>query len=454
MSQTFQPRLGCSTGELRKTPKAGLVKQLPVARKESAGLDRQQQAQISRCRFCGTTLRHVVVDLGASPLANSYLSHDELSHAEPTYPLRVYVCSKCLLVQLEVFADPAQIFSEYAYFASFSDSWLQHARDYVDMAMGRFGLNPDSQVLEIASNDGYLLQYFVERGIPVMGIEPAANVAEVARQKGIETRVEFFTAKAAQSLVVEGMQGDLIVANNVLAHVPELNDFVAGLKLALKPKGVITLEFPHLMRLMAENQFDTIYHEHFSYFSLLAVANVFTSHGLTVCDVDQLPTHGGSLRVYVRHTEDRSKRVEPSVAELQEQERAAGLARLDYYRQFGDRVHQTKRNLIEFLVQAKGGGKSVVGYGAPAKGNTLLNFCGVGPDLIQYTVDRSPYKQNRYLPGSHIPILHPDRINETQPDYVLILPWNLRGEIIEQMAHVRKWGGEFVVPIPEVTVCS
>lgn len=406
----------------------------------------------SPCRFCQSTLQHEVVDLGMSPLANSYLASSQRNRMEPFYPLRAFVCSKCLLVQLEDFGEPTEIFSDYAYFSSYSESWLQHARSFVDLAIDRFELDAKSLVLEIASNDGYLLQYFVARQIPVLGIDPAANVAESARQKGIPTQVEFFTSAAARRLLKAGIQGDLIVANNVLAHVPRTNDFVVGLKTSLRAGGTISLEFPHLLRLMEENQFDTIYHEHFSYFSLLAATKVFAAHGLTVFDVEPLTTHGGSLRISVRHSQEVDRPVSSAVEEIQEQERAAGMNRLEYYSQFSGRVHETKRKLLEFFVEARALGKSIVGYGAPAKGNTLLNFCGIDRDFVSYTVDRSPHKQGRFLPGTHIPIFPPERIQETQPDYVLVLPWNLKEEIMGQMSFVRDWEGKFVVPIPSLQV--
>jgi SAM-dependent methyltransferase len=406
------------------------------------------------CRFCGSSLQRVFVDLGASPLANSYLRPDQLNEMEPFYPLRVFVCERCFLVQLEEFASPASIFQNYAYFSSYAVSWLQHAKAYVDMIVARFELNPSSQVLEIGSNDGYLLQYFLEKGIPVLGVEPAANVAAVAVERGIATRVAFFGEQTARRLASEGIQPDLIVGNNVLAHVPALNDFVRGLKILLGPGGLMTLEFPHLLRLIAEHQFDTIYHEHFSYLSLLTVNELFDTHGLTVFDVEELPTHGGSLRIYACHRGDPSKTVTSRVTELSARERTAGMNCLDTYLRFAEGVKETKRKLLGFLIAAKQAGKSVAGYGAPAKGNTLLNYCGIRSDFIDYTVDRSPHKQGHFLPGTRIPICHPDRIEENRPDYLLILPWNLRQEIMDQVACIREWGGQFVVPIPEVTVYS
>lgn len=404
------------------------------------------------CRFCGSRLEQSFVDLGMSPLANSYLSAEQLHRMQPFFPLRVYVCGGCLLVQTEDFETPEAIFQNYAYFASYSDTWLQHARTYAEMAIERFSLDKNSRVVELASNDGYLLQYFVERGIPVLGIEPAANVAEYALKKNIPTMVKFFGTETAADLDNRGARADLLVGNNVLAHVPNLNDFVEGMKIVLKPRGVINMEFPHLMRLMLENQFDTIYHEHFSYFSLLSVEKVFAAHGLTLFDVEEIPTHGGSLRIYARHVEDSSRPVTQRVIDLRASEQELGLGSLSFYRSFSERVKATKYKLLDFLIRAKRDGKSVVGYGAPAKGNTLLNYCGIRSDFIDYTVDRSPYKQDQFLPGTLIPIHHPDKITETKPDYLLILPWNLKDEVMEQMQHIRTWGGQFVVPIPEVQV--
>jgi 2-polyprenyl-3-methyl-5-hydroxy-6-metoxy-1,4-benzoquinol methylase len=395
-----------------------------------------------------------MVDLGMSPLANAYLTAEQLHQMEPFYPLRVYVCERCWLVQLEAFTAPESIFSDYAYFSSYSDSWLQHARAYVEMAVERFSLTATSHVVEIASNDGYLLQYFVARGIPVLGIEPAENIAAAAQQRGIATLVRFFGEDLAKQLVTRGTQADLVVGNNVLAHVPQLNDFVSGLKIVLKPHGVITMEFPHLLRLMAEKQFDTIYHEHFSYFSLRTVRTVFAAHGLTLFDVEELPTHGGSLRIYARHREDTSHPVTSRVTALLEREEAAGLQCVDTYLAFAEEVKATKRRCLEFFLQAKQQAKSLAGYGAPAKGNTLLNYLGVRTDFLDYTVDRSPHKQGRFLPGTHIPILHPDVITTTKPDYLVILPWNIQEEVRQQMAHIREWGGRFVTLIPDVVVSA
>jgi SAM-dependent methyltransferase len=405
------------------------------------------------CRFCGAPLSEVFVDLGAQPLANSYLEPEDLRKAEAFLPLCVYVCGKCFLVQLPEEERPEAIFSDYAYFSSYSESWLRHAETYAAAMVKRFGLGAGHRVIEVASNDGYLLRWFAEWGIPVQGIEPAGNVAAAAEAAGIPTLVKFFGTATARELVEAGTRADLLVGNNVLAHVPDLNDFVAGLKLLLAPAGVLTMEFPHLVRLMAEDQFDTIYHEHYSYFSLSTVRRVFAAHGLSIFDVEELPTHGGSLRVFAGHMEEQ-KRVEQRVIELLVGEAADGFSQLETYRSFGERVRRVKRGFLRFLIQAKEEGKSIAGYGAPAKGNTLLNYCGVRTDFLDFTVDRSPHKQGRFLPGSRVPIHGPDRLRETRPDYVLILPWNLKEEIMEQMADVRSWGGRFVVAIPEVKILA
>jgi 2-polyprenyl-3-methyl-5-hydroxy-6-metoxy-1,4-benzoquinol methylase len=404
------------------------------------------------CRFCSAALRDVFVDLGLSPLANSYVSAERLSAGEMFFPLKVYICRECLLVQLEVFETPENIFSDYAYLSSYSDSWLEHARQYSEAVIERFRLDASSFVVEIASNDGYLLQNFTARKIPVLGIEPAANVAEVALGKGIPTLVRFFGSVAADEVARTHRPADLIVGNNVLAHVPQLNDFVAGLKKLLSAEGVITMEFPHLLRLMQGNQFDTIYHEHFSYFSFHAVRQVFAAHGLTIFDVEELPTHGGSLRIYARHREDLSKAQSARVGELEAREAAAGMHRLEGYSGFAARVIDTKAKLLSFLIEARRQGKRVAAYGAAAKGNTLLNYCGIRTDLIEYVVDRSHEKQGKYLPGTRIPIYDPGQVRERRPDFLLILPWNIKDEVMAQMDYVRSWGGKFVVPIPEVTV--
>jgi SAM-dependent methyltransferase len=407
----------------------------------------------SKCRFCSNLLKHTFVDLGMSPLSNAYLKLDTINKAEKFYPLHAYVCDNCFLVQLEEFETPDHIFSDYAYFSSYSETWLRHAENYTELMTQRFGLNENSQVIEIASNDGYLLQYFQKQNIPVLGIEPAANVAKVAEEKGIPSLVKFFGVSTAQELVAQGKQADLLLGNNVLAHVPDLNDFVAGMKIVLKPDGILTMEFPHVLQLILQNQFDTIYHEHFSYFSFLTVEKVFATHGLTLFDVEELPTHGGSLRIYGQHN-DGKKPISDRVSKLKTKEIEAGLEQRETYLGFGEQVQATKRHLLSFLIDIKNQGKSVVGYGAPDKGNTLLNYCGIRTDLLDYTVDRSPYKQGLFLPGTHIPIYHPDKIIETKPDYLLILPWNIKDEIIEQMSHIREWGGKFVVPIPQVEVIA
>lgn len=404
------------------------------------------------CRFCGTPLKHTFVDLGVSPLSNSYLTAEQLSRMEPFYPLHAYVCHRCFLVQLEEFESPQNIFNDYAYFSSYSASWLRHAKAYTEQMTERLQLNGESRVIEIASNDGYLLQYFVERGVPSLGIEPAANVARAAREKGVETITEFFGSRLATRLAAEGKHADLLLGNNVLAHVPALNDFVEGLKILLGAQGVITMEFPHLLKLMQGNQFDTIYHEHFSYFSFLTVEEVFARHRLVLFDVEELETHGGSLRIYARHAEDESHSVTRRVQELKERELSVGTRRLDTYLGFSNQVEETKRALLSFLIEAKREGKRVAAYGAPAKGNTLLNYCGIRTDFLDYTVDASPHKQGRFLPGTRIPIHHPDMLKETRPDYVLILPWNLREEIMAQSSHAREWGARFVVPIPQVEI--
>jgi len=404
------------------------------------------------CRICDAPLTTTFVDLGMSPLCESYVHAEKANEMEAFYPLHAWVCDTCFLVQLQAYVSPEHIFSDYAYFSSYADTWLKHAHDYTEMITERLGLSASSQVVELASNDGYLLQYFVERGIPALGVEPAANVARVAIEKRVATRVVFFGLEEARRMLAEGLVADLIIGNNVLAQVPDLNDFVAGIACLLGDGGVATLEFPHLMRLMEENQFDTIYHEHFSYFSLGSTRRLFERHGLTIFDVEELPTHGGSLRIYVAHTGD--KAVGPAVDDLASRERTFGLESAGTYRSFSEQVKETKRKLLEFLIGVRRAGKQVVGYGAPGKGNTLLNYCGVKTDFLDYTVDRSPYKQGMLLPGSRIPIYHPDKIRETRPDYVLILPWNFKEEIIRQMSDIRSWGGQFVVPIPEVQVIA
>ncbi len=405
------------------------------------------------CRFCGDKLKDVFVDLGMSPIANDYVPAEKMNSVEPFYPLCVYVCRECLLVQLPAVQSAGDIFrDDYAYFSSFSDSWVEHARRYVEAMTERFDIGEDDLVVELASNDGYLLQFFKEKGVPILGVEPCANVAQAAEEKGIPSVVEFFGTELAERLAADKGQANLVIGNNVLAHVPDLNDFVSGMKRLLAQGGIVTMEFPHLVRLMEHNQFDTIYHEHFSYFSLLSVERVFAHHGLTIFDVEELPTHGGSLRIFARHNDDESRPVTDRVTDLRDAEKAEGFGDLDVYRGFEERVHRTKRELLKFLISAREQGKRVVAYGAPAKGNTLLNYCGVRSDMIEYTVDRAPSKQGTLLPGTRIPVFAPEKILEDKPDYVLILPWNISAEIVSKMGEVREWGGQFLVPIPEVHV--
>ena len=404
------------------------------------------------CRFCYRPLTETFCDLGKTPLSNSYIPLKHENEKEPSYPLHAFVCSHCFLVQLDQFETPENIFSDYAYFSSYSESWLHHAKTYAEKMVGLRKLGPSHLVVEIASNDGYLLQYFKEKGIPILGIEPALNVASLAIEKKINTLVEFFSLNLAEKLSAEGKRADLIAANNVLAHVPNLNDFVKGLKKLLKPQGIITIEFPHVLKLMQENQFDTIYHEHFSYFSLLTVEKIFAHHGLHLYDVEELSTHGGSLRIYAGHQENSSLIATQRLQDLKEREIAYGLNTLSTYLSYHQKVENFKKKLVQELLNLKKMGKTIVGYGAPAKGNTLLNFCEIGPKLIDYTVDRNPYKQGRLLPGSRIPIFSPEKLKETKPDYVFILPWNLKNEIMQQVNFIREWGGRFIIPIPEVEV--
>jgi hypothetical protein len=413
---------------------------------------RPAETALPSCRFCAAPLRHTFVDLGMSPLCESYVPAERLNAMEPFYPLHAKICERCLLVQLEEFVAADEIFTEYAYFSSYSDSWVAHARAYVDTAIERFELGPDSLVVELASNDGYLLQHVVERGIPALGIEPAANVAVAAREKGIETVVEFFGRELAARLVAAGRRADLLAANNVMAHVPDLNDFVGGMEPLLAPHGVVTIEVPHLLRLVEDNQFDTIYHEHFSYFSLLTARKVLAAHGLEVFDVDELKSHGGSLRLYAQRRSSGRRPVGSKVEALLERERALGFDTLEGHRGFSTRVEETKWRLLEFLIECRREGKRVAGYGAPGKGNTLLNYCGIRTDLLEFTVDRNPYKQGQFLPGTHIPIRHPEALEQVRPDYILILPWNLKVEIVAQLSYTREWGARCVVPIPEVEV--
>ena len=404
------------------------------------------------CRLCGTPLRHTFVDLGKSPLCESFLAAEQLDGVEHFYPLHVRICEECLLAQLEAYVPASEIFTDYAYFSAYSDSWVEHARVYAERMIERFDLGANSLVLELASNDGYLLQHFVQRGIPTLGIDPAANVADEARARGVETIVDFFDSRLARQLAAEGRRADLIAANNVLAQVPGLNDFVAGIEIVLTDDGVATIEVPHLVRLIEGLQFDTIYHEHYSYFSLTTMVRLFAEQGLEVFDVEELPSHGGSLRVYVQRQGNAVRRPGERVARLLEQERAGDYDSLAGYRDFSARVADVKWSLLELLIGLRREGKQVVGYGAPGKGNTLLNYCGIRTDLLDYTVDRNPHKHGKFLPGTQIPIYPPERIQETQPDYLLILPWNLQKEIAAQLSYVREWGGKLIVPIPHPEV--
>jgi 2-polyprenyl-3-methyl-5-hydroxy-6-metoxy-1,4-benzoquinol methylase len=405
----------------------------------------------ARCRFCGGPLSEFV-NLGMSPLCESFLAADQLNAMEPFYPLVAHICRDCLLVQVQEYVAPEHIFSEYAYFSGYSDCWLDHARRYAATMTERLGLGSGSRVIELGSNDGYLLQYFVQQGISVLGIDPAANVAAAAEKRGVRTLVKFFDAGTAQELADAGLQGDLVVGNNVLAQTAELNSFVSGIRIILKPRGVCTIEFPHLLRTMEGNQFDQFYQEHFSYFSAMTAERIFAKHGMRLFDIQELGTHGGSLRIFACHAGDDSHPTLPAVPACIAREREFGLHRLETYADFAERVRATKRKLLGFLIEAKSQSKSVVGYGAPGKGNTLLNYCGIRTDFLDYTVDRNPYKHGKFLPGTHIPIFPPERIAETRPDYILILPWNLKDEIAAQLAYTSAWGAQLVVPIPEVAV--
>ena len=407
---------------------------------------------IRNCRFCHSPLHHVFADLGMSPLSNSFLSSNDLNKMEAFFPLRVFVCEYCFLVQLEEFESPSNIFSDYAYFSSYSKSWLAHAKKYTDYVTKRFNLCKQNRIIEIASNDGYLLQYFKEKGITALGIEPAINVAEAAKMKGINTITEFFNSTLAQKLADKNTTGHLVLGNNVLAHVPNLNDFVLGLKIVLHDQGIITMEFPHVLNLIEHNQFDTIYHEHFSYFSLISVINVFSKHQLRIFDVEKLSTHGGSLRIFATHSQSKSHPTETSVREILREEKNAKLKKLETYLNFRQTSYQLKNNLLSCLIELKEKGHSIAAYGAPAKGNTLLNYCGIKEDTISFTVDQNPYKQNLFLPGTHIPIHHPDYIFASKPDYILVLPWNLKHEIAEQLQPAKEWGCKLIIPIPEVDI--
>ncbi len=407
---------------------------------------------LSKCRHCGAALHQTLVDLGSSPLCNSLLDEKSLQAGEVFYPLHVRVCGTCFLAQLDEFVSPAEIFSEYSYFSSFSDSFVAHAKAYAGMAIDRFGLTPSSKVVEVASNDGYLLQHFVARGIPVLGIEPALNVAEEARRKGVPTVSKFLGAETGQALRDEHGAADLVAANNVLAHTPYINDFVAGLRILLKERGVVTVEFPHVIPLIQDNLFDTIYHEHFSYLSLYSVERVFATGGLRVFDVEVLTTHGGSLRVFAERADGPQRPVTERVHERRHAEAAFGIDQLATYARYTAQVERTKRELLACLIELRGAGKRIVGYGAPGKGNTLLNYCGIRTDFLDYLVDRNPYKQGKYAPGSRLPIHAPEQIRKTRPDYILVMPWNIKDEIMAQVAYAREWGGRFIVPLPAVRV--
>lgn len=407
------------------------------------------------CRFCGKTVTHELIDLVNAPPSNSFLTKEQLNEPEIYYPLKIFVCDSCFLVQIDEYKKSGDIFnSGYSYFSSFSRTWLAHAKQYADRMTAQYGYDRNSRIVEIASNDGYLLQYFKEKGIPVLGIEPAEGTAAEARKKGINTIVDFFGKRLAHTLAEGGKKADLLIGNNVLAHVPDLHDFVAGLQIVLKPDGIITMEFPHLMQLIDNGQFDTIYHEHFSYLSLLTVRSVFKQHGLELFDVEELPTHGGSLRIYAKHADDRSKAVSKSVSALLEKEVSKGLNTRAYYEGFQDKADRIKGDLLQFLIEQKKTDRKVAAYGAAAKGNTLLNYCGIRKDLIAFVVDASPFKQGKYLPGSHIPIVTEEEMKKHRPDYVLILPWNIREEIMAQLDYIRAWEGKFVIPIPHVRIVS
>jgi SAM-dependent methyltransferase len=404
------------------------------------------------CRFCENKLSQIFLDLGTTPLSNSFLNKSDLNNDEPFFPLQVYVCEKCYLFQLKQFKTPNEIFSNYAYFSSYSSSWLKHAENYVNMIVDRFSFNQNSLVVELASNDGYLLQYFNKKNIPVLGIEPAENIAKIAIENNINTTVDFFSENLAYNLKNNGKQADLIIANNVLAHVPELNDFVEGIKILLKNNGIATIEFPYLLNLIEENQFDTIYHEHFSYFSLFTVMNIFSFHDLKIFDVEEIPTHGGSLRLYIKHKKNNIFSITDNVKIVLDKEKEAKLDDINTYKLFSNKVYLSKQKLNNFFELCKKSNKKIIGYGAPAKGNTLLNFCKIDSIMLPFTVDKSLQKQGLYLPGTHIPIKSPEEIKKSKPDYLLILPWNLQNEIMDQMHFIRDWGGKFVIPIPEVKI--
>ncbi len=405
-----------------------------------------------QCRFCKTELEHVFIDLFNSPASNSFLTKEQLNEPEVFYPLKVYTCSNCFLVQVDEYKKSDTIFNnDYVYYSSYSTSWLAHAKQYVELMTERFNLNKNSQVIEIASNDGYLLQYFKQKNIPVLGIEPTANTAQVAEEKGIESIVDFFGVRLAEMLIAKGIQADLLLGNNVLAHVPDINDFVGGMKIILKPTGIITMEFPHLMQLVENNQFDTIYHEHFSYLSFHTVKKIFEAQGLEMFDVDELSTHGGSLRIYAKHKKDSTKNISENVDALLKKEEDKGMLNLAYYNNFQQKALNIKLSFTSFLIEQKKAGKSIAAYGAAAKGNTLLNYCGIKNDLIDFVVDANPHKQNKWLPASHIPVVHEDYLKQTRPDYVIILPWNLKAEITKQLSYIKDWNAQFVIPIPDLS---
>ena len=406
-----------------------------------------------QCRFCKTSLSHVFIDLINSPASNSFLTKEQLNEPETFYPLKIYTCPSCFLVQVDEYKKSDAIFnSDYVYFSSYSSSWLQHAKAYTEKMTKRFGLNHNSKVVEIASNDGYLLQYFHEKNIPVLGIEPTANTAEVAVKKGIETVVDFFGVKLARELVSKNIAADLLLGNNVLAHVPDILDFTGGMKIILANEGVITMEFPHLMQLVDNNQFDTIYHEHFSYLSFGTVQKIFVSQGLELFDVEEIPTHGGSLRIYAKHVEDKSKTITDNVGKLLKKEADKGMNNIAFYNGFQAKAMKVKLDLTEFLIGAKRNNKKVAAYGAAAKGNTLLNYCGIKNDLIDYVADANPHKQNKWLPASHIPVVNEAHLKNDKPDYVIILPWNLKDEVMAQLSYIKQWGGAFVIPIPALQI--
>ena len=407
-----------------------------------------------KCLNCGTQLKYTFADLGTSPLCNEIIKPDQLNEGQTSYPLHTYVCDECFLVQVGKCVSPEKIYEDYSYFSSYSDSWLHHAEQYVDFMMDQYDINRESFVVEIASNDGYLLQYFNKNKVPMLGVEPSDTVARAALDKGIPTEMVFFGTDSAQTLRKKYKPANLILGNNVLAHVPRINDFIEGLDIMLDEKGIMTFEFPHLMQLVENNQFDTIYHEHFFYYSLHSVQSLFNKHGFKIFDVQELSTHGGSIRIFVSRTDNQEYQVSENVRQLLRREERKGYLNIEFYKSFGEYVEQTKRDILRLLINLKNQGKSIVGYGAPGKGNTLLNYCGIGTDFMDYTVDRSPHKQGHYLPGSLIPILAPDKIRDTKPDYIFILPWNLKDEIIKQLQYVSEWGGQFIIPIPQPMIIN